>query len=70
MFFLYLSKMVQPKYKVRTKPLNMNKDFYDSDEEDKFKVPVFKATPFKLTQVILILNPLTIKNYYMNFYLN
>lgn len=73
-----IQKMVQPKYKVRTKPLNPIKDSYDSDDE--FKVPVFKATPFKLTQVVIYsyfknifgdVTPLNILiSNYLNYYFN
>ena len=51
--FNELERAVGPKYAIRTKPLNTNND---DDDEDAFKVPVFKATPFKPTQVIHLTN--------------
>lgn len=46
-----LERRVQPKYKIRTKPLNKKQgQESDDDSEDDFKVPIFKATPFKPTQ--------------------
>ena len=43
--FEELEKKVQPKYKVRTKPLAK-----EEEEEEKLQVPVFRAQPFKSTQ--------------------
>ncbi len=45
-----MQKSVAPKYKIRTKPI-VRAECEEEDSDEGFKVPVFKANPFKLTQV-------------------